>query len=472
VLLSVAVYLNAVDNPFAFDDVRRIVEKASVIDVWDRQGVIVRGAAHPVVGFSYDLDALLWRPGPFGHHVTNLLLHAANVALLFWVGLLGARRSGAMSPTVVATAAALLFAVHPVLTQAVGYVSARGEVLYATLVLLAFLGGHRWMLHGGFVWLTAGLLAWLPAILATQPEWSAGIGAVDALWRYLVLFVVPAGQSIFHPPTSIDTILSVRAIGNAAVMAVFVASAWRLRRVQPLIALGLFWFALFVIPAALAEPPVAEHRAYVPAAGLCVAAAAAFATLWARAPEQRFFVAALAVIAVLSLSWLTVTRNTLWQNPLLLAEEAVTRAPSHWMPRVLLADALRHQGRCAEAVRQYTSAVALQPFEERTYMRLARCFVELRSIPEAELVLRQLRTFNARSRDALVALGVLATIAAREAEARTHFTAVLAADPADRAAAALLALLNGTLPADARGRLCEELRLLAGETARMAACSG
>src|SRR5262245_17440678 len=38
---------------------------------------------HPLTWLSLQLDASLWGSGPRGFHLTNVLLHAANAAMLF-----------------------------------------------------------------------------------------------------------------------------------------------------------------------------------------------------------------------------------------------------------------------------------------------------------------------------------------------------------------------------------------------------
>jgi hypothetical protein len=65
------------------------------------------GMWHPLAWLSHMLDVQLFGLDPAGHHATSLVLHAANVALLF---LLLRRMTGATWPPVVAAA---LFALHP-----------------------------------------------------------------------------------------------------------------------------------------------------------------------------------------------------------------------------------------------------------------------------------------------------------------------------------------------------------------------
>ena len=62
--------------------------------------------------------------GPVGFHVVNIALHALNAVLLFFIG----RRLFGEKPALVA---ALLFALHPMQTEAVTYISGRSSSLMA-----------------------------------------------------------------------------------------------------------------------------------------------------------------------------------------------------------------------------------------------------------------------------------------------------------------------------------------------------
>src|SRR6516162_8011331 len=77
---------------------------------------------HPLTWVSLQLDAKLWKRAdglldPMGFHLTNVLLHAANSALVFLClrSLTGASWRSA--------AAAVLFCVHPLRVESVAWVS-------------------------------------------------------------------------------------------------------------------------------------------------------------------------------------------------------------------------------------------------------------------------------------------------------------------------------------------------------------
>ncbi len=86
---------------------------------------------HPLTWLSLQLDASLWGLNPSGYHLTNVLLHAANAALLFLAlrSLTGALWRSA--------AVALLFAVHPLRAESVAWVTERKDVLSALFGFLA-----------------------------------------------------------------------------------------------------------------------------------------------------------------------------------------------------------------------------------------------------------------------------------------------------------------------------------------------
>ena len=98
----------------------------------------------PVNLASLMLDATLWGREPFGYHLTSVLLHAANVLLVWsvWRSLRGADRvagaAGASWLDVGTTILPpLLFAVHPVVTEAVCEPSFREDLLVAFFTLAA-----------------------------------------------------------------------------------------------------------------------------------------------------------------------------------------------------------------------------------------------------------------------------------------------------------------------------------------------
>src|SRR5204862_3665477 len=169
-LLGGLVYLNALHNPFVYDDYHMVVDNPSLPHPFDFRRLLLYQVTRPVVNFSYAIDRAVWGAGPFGFHVTNVFLHMVNVALLFllarWLAQDRFRRkpTTAPNPDVVAVTAAALFAVHPMMTESVGYISGRTEVLCATFFLAAFLYARAWMISGRREWWILGIACWVASI--------------------------------------------------------------------------------------------------------------------------------------------------------------------------------------------------------------------------------------------------------------------------------------------------------------------
>jgi hypothetical protein len=128
--LAVVCYANTLGNELVWDD---RLTAAAPAPITQRAGDYYR----PVVMLSFRMDRWLFGGAPAGHHTTNLVAHAA-VAWL--VGTLAAALGA--SPGA-ALAASLLFAAHPVQTEAVSYVSGRTDVLAAGFALGAVLVWRR-----------------------------------------------------------------------------------------------------------------------------------------------------------------------------------------------------------------------------------------------------------------------------------------------------------------------------------------
>jgi Flp pilus assembly protein TadD len=92
---------------------------------------------HPLTWLSHELDCSLFGMDPAGPHCVNVLIHAANVLLLFF---LLRRATGCLGRSFFVAA---LFALHPLNIQSVAWISERKNVLSTFFFLLA-VGGYGW----------------------------------------------------------------------------------------------------------------------------------------------------------------------------------------------------------------------------------------------------------------------------------------------------------------------------------------
>jgi tetratricopeptide (TPR) repeat protein len=85
---------------------------------------------HPLTTISHMLDCQLFGLQPWGHHLTNILLHAAAAVLLF---LAFRELTGELWPSLLVAA---VFAVHPLRVESVAWVSERKDVLSGVFFML------------------------------------------------------------------------------------------------------------------------------------------------------------------------------------------------------------------------------------------------------------------------------------------------------------------------------------------------
>ncbi len=103
----------------------------------------------PLTWMTFGLDYLLWGMNPLGYHLTNLLLHAANAVVFFFITrrlltrALPSPSERGHTLAVSAAFAALVFAIHPLRVESVAWATERRDVLSGLFYLSAVLAYLR-----------------------------------------------------------------------------------------------------------------------------------------------------------------------------------------------------------------------------------------------------------------------------------------------------------------------------------------
>lgn len=146
VLLILAFYNPVVHNGFTnMDDNGYITENSQVKAglKWDTVKwaftTVDMANWHPLTWLSHALDCQLFGLNPIGHHYENVLIHAANALLLFWL------LQAATGLTWPSFMVAGLFALHPVNVESVAWASERKNVLSTFFFLLAMHAYQRYV---------------------------------------------------------------------------------------------------------------------------------------------------------------------------------------------------------------------------------------------------------------------------------------------------------------------------------------
>lgn len=245
IILSAAIYANALKNGFVYDDrAFTIIPNAAVLKelhnlpklfTEEYFGISGEKTYRPVVTFTYFIDYALFGLKPWGYHLTNLLLHAANgVCLYVFATLLNLHGVGNARPVQtylsphIPLLVSLLFVTHPVLTEAVNCISYREDLLaflfyIATLIIYMALNPRRRPMIVGFLYLLScvayslalfskEIAVTLPAIVYCYEYIYAskkGKGVLSILPnRYNIGYIVITLVYIYYKPVSGGSVLN------------------------------------------------------------------------------------------------------------------------------------------------------------------------------------------------------------------------------------------------------------------------
>ena len=153
VCAAAAVYWNGLDAPFFWDDVTAIVDNATIRSLWPPWNALVPPletpvSRRPLVNLSFALNYSLHAYDVRGYHVVNLGIHVLTACVLFAV----TRRALSADPVraafrsqawLIALAAAVWWALHPVASEIVNYTTQRTTALAALLFLMTVYASQR-----------------------------------------------------------------------------------------------------------------------------------------------------------------------------------------------------------------------------------------------------------------------------------------------------------------------------------------
>ena len=141
-------YCNSLNGPFIFDDLGAIENNPSIRTLWPPQRPLSPPpgntlAGRPIVNLSFAINYALFGLDVRGYHATNVLMHLCAALALYGVlrrtfRLPRLRDSFGRDADALALAIALLWEVHPMLTEAVTYTSTRTEGMMGLFFILTF----------------------------------------------------------------------------------------------------------------------------------------------------------------------------------------------------------------------------------------------------------------------------------------------------------------------------------------------
>ncbi len=441
--VTCAVYANAIDNPFHYDDFHSIVDNGRLRSLAEVPKFFLDPTAfsaepqnamyRPLLLASFALNYAVSGYDTWSYHLLSLLLHLGCVGLVAAVG------RALLGPSGGAWWAACLFAIHPINSEPLNYISSRSEIMAALFFLLAFwsyLQEHwrveRWVVCIALAYacalLSKSIAIVLPAVILVHAllfsprrralpalfavlagvalsylafVWTflarATLGApvrsyqeqvwtqVKALVFYLKMILWPSGQSIDHQFLISDSLFDPIAAAAFLLLLSLLAMALRYRCGHPAPAFFLAWFLLVLAPSSLVPLNVLvnEHRLYLPGVAFFLALGYGLNRLVQYWPTWRRGIEAVALVIAVGMAVATVQRNGLWSSPLALWQSAAARAPLMARPHIYWGAALEARGQFDQAIYAYEHALRRDPAFAPLHRRLGSAYVAVDRPKEA-----------------------------------------------------------------------------------------
>jgi len=517
-LAAFAVYSNALSGEFVYDDKIQIVKNSWLWNVPSIPTVFLQNAwafqsattitnyYRPLMQCVYILTYQLSGLHPLGFHLVNVFFHCAVTILVFLTlrRLVPEQRAASVylsAPFL----AAILFAAHPIHTEAVTWIGGLPDVAFTFFSLLSFYLYIRSKSCAAACYL--GSLACfaiaalfkepaltLPAILfaydftcreqrpallecvkryvpflfigvaylalriyalkgfapaKSHPLLSSYLDAINVFplfAQYLGKLVLPVDLSAYYVLHPVNSLAEWKALLSMLVTIAFVALAALAFKKNKAALLGMVFIVVPLLPAlyipAVGENTFAERYLYLPSVGFALLVALFLSWAGKQLPDGTKVVAAAVILLAGTYAVATVTRNKVWQNEYSLWTDTIAKSPDSTVALNNLGIFYRHHNMPGKAIEQFQTIIRVNPYDASAHGNLGLLYRDIRSYDQA---LKEMQTAEALAPDSAAAhynLGLLYRDLGMKDNARIELTTALSLAPNDQDVQQLLSTLS------------------------------
>lgn len=388
----------------------------------------------PLLLVDFIIEHAFFGTNPWGYHLTNLLFHTLTVCLLFiFLRKIKIREVDALI-------LAALFAVHPVLSQAVAWIPGRNDMLLMIFFLavlistiqyylirekgnkplkwLYFLAQFVLLLLALFTKETAvviplvvalvlvyilnkpwksllpiiissavAILIWFisrsMATLLNEPTAfpklvSTGLGRIPAMIQYVGKIFFPVNLSVFPLMEDTTMVWGILAVVLLALLVIFSKSYFK-----PLTIIGLLWFLIFLAPVLIVpkslNDQVFEHRLYIPIAGMLILLSQTmlFSEKWKNGTKMI-----IATGIILLLAGISFSRIGYYKDVDTFWRKAIRDSPHAITPRMMLVNGITITPGEREEIRK--ECYTLDPAQMMVHYTLGKIYIQMNQYDSAK----------------------------------------------------------------------------------------
>lgn len=450
IILSVGIYANSFKNEFVWDDASLVENNVLIKDARNIPKIFTTylfagvdspsNFYRPIQNLSYLFDYSLWKLNPFGYHLTNTVIHAANAMLLYLLIFT------LFENILFALIASILFSIHPIHTEAVAYISGRADLLGALFGLISILMFLRYrttktavIFHPYYI---TSLVSFIFALLSKEVSVVVPlliivcdyvnsfrqkrvfrsylsfflILLIYGILRYTLLYF-PSEKSIYadlslfprllttfyailqyfkiiifpfnlHMERSVALAVSFfepRIMSSAMFLSCLVFLVLKNRTKWKAFSFGIGWFFISLLPVSNIVPLnslMAEHWLYLPSIGLFLVMAVAINKLiQSKFPKILSYLFAASIFVYFS--FLTVKQNFIWRDGITLYQHTLKFSPFSASVHYNLGNSFDKLGMFDKAISEYEKAISIRPQYPDAYNNLGLMYFKKSNYKEA-----------------------------------------------------------------------------------------
>ena len=475
-LLCLAVYFNALGGEFVSDDVSSIVENPNLGNFF------LALKNFNVLNFSRAIIFHLFDRSVFAFHTFNLLLHLGTTVLVYFFILILTKNER------LSTLTSLLFALHPIHTEAVSWISGGGYVLYSFLLLLSFLFFHLYLepernktylvfslifyvlsISSGIwavpllslfffyeVYLRQKKPSWLFYVVLVlfaafgfYINWKAGavtgkieagasvggtrnwtVTAPHSLVQYFYLLLWPLNLTIYHEGLKVSQNY-VWLSRTAALLTILITPPilfWRKKKV------ALFFLLFFLASISLSLSPVkigwyvAERYLYLGSTSFCVLIAAILLWLEKKLPIKNLALFLLIPILIFY-SWRTFVRNNDWRTQASFWIATARDSPTSFRAWNNLGNVYGWEKKWDRAIEAYQQSLKIKPDHDTANFNLGIAYFSKGDLEAAKKYFLRTVQISPKHYRAFYNLGLISYKQGNSNEARRYWEQALHLNP-------------------------------------------
>ncbi|MFH1878135.1 MAG: tetratricopeptide repeat protein, partial [Candidatus Omnitrophota bacterium] len=389
------------------------------------------GSYRPFQLLTYMSDHVMWGAREEGYHITNIFLHISAAFALYWM------LTVLFGDHALSFFTCLLWAVNPLHTEAVMYISGRADPLAALFIFSGMAFYVKSARSGPKIFYIASLVCYSSALLSREsslvfpllialyhfsfkekiPVYRfAGIAGLSALYaaarftllghiletihentrlieripsflaaaaNYMKLVIMPFGLHMEYGKR-LFSFTDPLVIGGGlllAAMAFFLIA----ERKNKIIFFSIAWALLTLLPHSNIFPVnayMAEHWLYLPLAGISLAVSYGALVLYRKDGFRVTAVIAMAFITAYY-SLITFRQSEYWKDPVSFYTGTLKYPPGNSRIYNNLANTYEGEGRVEEAVALWKKAIQIRPDYSEAYNNLAVTYAGMKRYKEA-----------------------------------------------------------------------------------------